>query len=512
MRRLGIAFLVLALGLLSRARAFAGDGAFESFRVPENAFHSWVLTLDGVGSWDHTTQGAVRARTSRADGRGASEFRARRESERWSRSVDALVTAAVDRNHSADETSPLPGDPLALVSNSGHVDFGVQQIRITGSERHFATGLPLFLGGTASLSNRFQQQNQKSISDSSLSVPSARRHFHDKSLDTNYDVMQFAASLDVGVGHVRNATGYFEARVLEERLRKAGALSRALSGAARQRLAAIFYARDAVELTRDRPASSAWAAIESVLREDGALDERGIPSGTWLDASSPFLHGFDPDPSGLPVSPVVRQTGASASASIHWQRFREHAHFASTYADRVDSAAVVLTNDAGSGSGNFFQHSASQLAFGLDGDFHRSLSDRLQFDVRGSAEWPFAGSNRIFTSAAGAVLSWCVADRWLATTSSDYAYESERSASGRTIRRSRASSLRAGLEYFVTDRLGVTASLLQRWSHEDGEAGGPLPTPLTDLLESGGQFDFGLTYRLSGFARIADVFPVTTAP
>ena len=50
--------------------------------------------------------------------------------------------------------------------------------------------------------------------------------------------------------------------MLEDRLREAGVIGRALSTAARERLAAITYERFAVAEVRERPARTLWEAIE----------------------------------------------------------------------------------------------------------------------------------------------------------------------------------------------------------------------------------------------------------
>jgi hypothetical protein len=80
-----------------------------------------------------------------------------------------------------------------------------------------------------------------------------------------------AASASAGWGRVRNATGIYDALVLEERLLGTGALTRALSPAARRRLADVMYLRGALDTVRERPGRFLWQEIERVLSEDGAL-------------------------------------------------------------------------------------------------------------------------------------------------------------------------------------------------------------------------------------------------
>ena len=114
----------------------------------------------------------------------------------------------------------------------------------------------------------------------------------------------------VGWGRVRDATGVYDARVLEERLQRAGALSHPLSAGARRHLAELLYGRSDFDQVPERPAKYLWREVGRILREDGALPEGDWDPWAWISAFGPYLGAGRAYPRDLvPASPVLRFTG-----------------------------------------------------------------------------------------------------------------------------------------------------------------------------------------------------------
>src|SRR5258706_9112824 len=63
----------------------------------------------------------------------------------------------------------------------------------------------------------------------------------------------------VGLGRVRDATWVYTARVIEDRLRRDGVLTRALTHESRQKLADLLTLGDAYDVLHARPAKGLWA-------------------------------------------------------------------------------------------------------------------------------------------------------------------------------------------------------------------------------------------------------------
>ena len=230
--------------------------------------------------------------------------------------------------------------------------------------------------------------------------------------DWRYDHVT-AGSTALGLGRVRDATAVYELSILEQRLLETGALTRPLSPAARQQLAALFYLRGSYGSFRERPARFLWKDVERVLRDDGALGAEGLDGYSILRAGEPVYGGSGSRRDGLPASPIARLRGFFVGATltdIHQQ----------TIERRDDSRFNQdVVNDVVQPPSNLHQSERAEAHFdrvlaGPSAEFHRPMGGRWQVDAAGQALFPTRKQDKGLDISNGGSVTALLADRWLA--------------------------------------------------------------------------------------------------
>jgi hypothetical protein len=212
-------------------------------------------------------------------------------------------------------------------------------------------------------------------------------------------------------GRVRNATGVYDARVLEQRLREMGALSHPLSAEARRRLIALMYLRYDYDAFRERSGKSLWERVEEMLREDGAIADSGVDARAIQRAGeSEVSRAVSPD--GLPRSPVLRLTGGYFAGEITDQ----HRNFLARTDASLSAQQILGGVPQPPITGDFNSRSEQPFDLVMAGGvarYDRPLGDRWPLR-RGGRVWPLRP--RLTASGQlqrrGDVL---VSDRWFAT-------------------------------------------------------------------------------------------------
>jgi hypothetical protein len=279
------------------------------------------------------------------------------------------------------------------------------------------------------------------------------------------------ASAWLGLGQVRDATPVQQAHELEARLLRTGALTRALSDEARQKLAALYAVGGDLGRAHERPEKYFWRELERVLREDGAL----APGS--LDAYD-VLRLFEP------ISPAkgtfFRRTGFFVGPAVTVATNRDHATF-----ERTQSATFYTADTVVATASSSFQETenfrSDVLFTSFQAEFHRPLNPRWQLDswssvgIRESGEFPFVQN--------ALSLGYLHADRWLGIVRADQSAQ----AIGHSRHLDRWDvNLGGELYYFLEDSWALRFVANERQSRAPGR------------FDRRGDFALSLTWIVSG--------------
>lgn len=386
---------VVILGA-SRARAQDPEADFDGFRIPD---HRWrTLNADASGSFypSRASNGTGDMRREDLNARLGSRFATERDSDLLQHALSAQVS--FDARRSLDREAGT--ESFSEFQRDGRLNTTGELWRLSAELRRYAAGTPLAVSVSVAASGIYQQRWYRTSSwayqpgDSSWTderrKETSRRRQHDESV-----------SVTLGMGHVRDATGIYNACVLERRLEEAGVLQRPLSAEGRQRLAGLFYARPAYQTVHDRSDRFFWRDVERVLREDGAI-EGGLDA--WAVMRINEATG--------PVAGVLRKTGIFAGPIVRG-RFRQWGQTtALLYDDHAfrGGVAYAFVN----GSDLDLSQSDEDVALGGRVEYHAPLGTRWQVDGEHETLAPVLHVRKGLTTATSAQLSYLVADRWLA--------------------------------------------------------------------------------------------------
>jgi hypothetical protein len=381
-----------------------------------------------------------------------------------------------------------------------------ESFSLSGTQRWWPSSGPLHAVAAASAMGDYGQSWNWTRWDQHISTayqdPAATLRFEEKDAWRAWN-HQASASAGFGVGRTRDATGAYEARLLEDRLRDAGLLSRPLSAKARQDLATLLTVRRDVSSTHENPAAIVWAAIQRILAADSALRDEALSAGDWFRLTEPWFArpGRSLDATLVPVSPVLRLRGWMLETRVEGRTGESvnHQSAASSEYDIGSPPHSVSSMD---------QRDATcwdRAVAGLAGEAHWPLGMRLQVDASASALADLRPGQHGIDQHANAAASWLAAPRWLATLTLTQV---------RTCFSGRGTSLAddtwsvqygADAQYAVTDHVSATLGFAQ--SH--GRQGrGPSSASSSRSINNRGGVTLGLTYRFAGRASAPGLFPV----
>ncbi|HET9325727.1 MAG TPA: hypothetical protein VFQ05_03045 [Candidatus Eisenbacteria bacterium] len=397
----GVVFTVV---MAASGPAAADD--FDDFRIPAHDLIDWRVQLGLDGSQVFQSIPVRNASDRSLAGRAGTGFVWLSDSDPMMSQVSLLVTAAGLGRWTHQET-------FGFGYLDGEDRRGVEDWNASFTHRRYpgrAIGIELSVFGSGSYRQQWsglRQDVRQVIGGSSI------RDVGRASAEQWDYATAVSTRLMIGVGHVRDASSIYEARVLEERLLETGGLTRSLSPAARQKLAALLTTRFQYEFFRERPARAIWDRIEDILREDGVLADGGLTPDAVLRAGEPHTRGgLMPDV--VPRSPVLRRVGGFVGPSL----LDQHA----SYVTRIDASSFTQTSVDDSlwtpvtGSSSYQQDATNDETFlGMRGEYYRPLGMSWQADVSGEALFPTrSGVDGTLGSASGR-LSWMLADHWEAS-------------------------------------------------------------------------------------------------
>jgi hypothetical protein len=312
---------LLVLAMWATPLAARADD-YSEFRIPPHHVMGWSGTLSTSGNRSTSTVTGFGSsnNSSRAfQGTGSSTFSWLSDSDPARTSIGVSVLASGDGTWgSADQSIPA-----GVSSSSSDTRRGTESWSASLGQRYYPWAVPVGLDLNVVGIGQYQQSwsHADAQTHGNLIPPTVTVEHTSGERWLYRTVVQTDAA--VGIGRVRDATGVYDAQVLESRLRESGALARPLSREGRRRMAALLYLRADYSKFRERPDKYLWDRVEDILREDGALGDSGLDARSIQRAGEPDI--FSPSAAGLPRSPVLRQAGAFIGAAL----FDFHEHFSS---------------------------------------------------------------------------------------------------------------------------------------------------------------------------------------
>lgn len=485
--------------VLVTAGAAAAD-EFDDFRIPEHSLHDWRLELQVNG-----------ARTKRNDpyeldedvrGRGTTFFR-------WLSDSDPAFTSAIvaltgegigewSHNHS------LPPFPEASVDREAR--YVAETWRVSAFTRRYPWDAPLGFSVGASLEGFYQQSWSHTRSEMTQILGGVRFGNRQRTDGHAWSPLHSSVvNLAVGWGRVRDASGVYEARLLEQRLLETNALARPLSDGTRRRLAALLTVRRDYENQHDRAAKLLWRRVAEILEEDGALSDTGLDPYSTLRAGEPHARaGLEND--DLPRTPFLRNVGFFVGPTLHDSHLKQvaNADNSSSFESTQDDSVVA--------SGSSQSSQRDEVVFdntyaGLVAEAHRPLGLSWQADVFGRVLFPLRESySQGMTTLAAGNLSWMVSDRWEVAGSASY----QRGQAGNQDSPQPDSwSWRYGIQatWYVEDRLALTFNVDEIQWKIDYPGSDPLQS---DPYQRSAQLSLGLSYRILGGFEAPGLIPRET--
>jgi hypothetical protein len=403
---------VSAAGLLVPAALRADP--FDEFRVPDHRTLNWTASGSGSGQRQlYDNSGLYVPRDAGVDRFHEGALSSRIE---WGRHTDPAVTtlrAAVglSGHRQTIERSRLSVIDTRILTHEEHSVSrrAAEYLEVNAYRDQFLTSAPLLwrISVGAVISDE-QQWSSRDLRAETTDVGFQDGTFSEQASRQKRYSSALTSAVGIGAGRVRNATGLYEALVLERRLRAAGAIARPLSPEARRRLGALMYVRTAYTGTRDRPARDLWEEIARILRDDGAIEEPPSPAVT-LRLMEPFF-GSDvaTGPDGLPDSPIARLVGAQVVFELQNRHLRESAHLESSnsFDSFFDGAPPYRST-----SSTVSKWTYDDVRVAVTAAYQRPLGLRWQLELTGSA---VTAARRSLAADYFAIAraTWLVTDRW----------------------------------------------------------------------------------------------------
>jgi len=502
--RLRRAAAALTLAFAATAPAWADE--FDDFRIPEHRALSWTGSLSGSGS---RNRGSAGLGASTSSNRNGSLGGMASTGLLWYQDSDPTFTffnvnAAVQGSRfgsSSESQSATPIPTTSLDESEEHDESVQERWSVSASHRRYPWTVPIGFSLALSAAGNYDQAWGSRDAQSSDRTPTSAVDFTRQRQDETwmYGTNVNATAL-TGVGRVRDATGVYDAMVLESRLRETGVVTRDLTIAARQRLTDLMYARGDVTSTHDRAAREVWRGIERILRDDGALAEGGLDGYSVFRAAEPHMRAFfGTSPDGVPRSPVQRLRGGLVGIIVRGDHFDERRRaeinqFEQYTFDGVPQPPSSMTVN------QRLERSESSALGGVQAEYHRPLGARWQVDARGEVGIPLTEKDVSLATSERASVAFMVAERWLASAYVEHLWRDETRTAGPTAGDFWRWAYAFEIDYYLEDRttLSLRFTEMQNW-HRGDPSGESSDFDAVHRYGSNGQIFAGISYRFAGW-------------
>ncbi len=495
MKRYFLPALVLACLFPFPGRARSDD--FADFRIPTHQVLSWTGSLDGWWRGSTNDLATIRGRSGYLSGATGSDFNRFTDGETGFTDLFLSANFGGTRSNFRDSRyEQLPSltrssnQRSSLRSTSEREEVGYSFGRYLGRA-------PIELGADARALNDQTQGWNNWRTVSSETDPFSTTDYWSES-DTRSRQANTVVSLRprVGLGRVRDATGVYTARVIEERLRGDGVLTRPLSHEARQKLVDLLTLRYSYDVLHVRPGKGLWAEIERIVGDDGALAPGGLDASSTQHAGESLLEavgGRSAD--GLPGTIVFRLRGARAGAFLSGVHQR-----GTSFEERSDQSQFTFDGvPQPIFSSRFSQSSAASsdaVDAGLQAEWHRPVGLRVQLDASADTSVPLRPQDTGLNVAMNGQASWMIADRWLVRGFVGQRRNIRQNAEDGTTREDTwAFTLVGQASYEVEDHVTIQLRV------DDTQNGARQPAaglPGSRTYRRGQSVTLGLSYRFAG--------------
>jgi len=495
---------------ISRA---AADSDFSDFRIPKNRALLWTGGLNARANGQDLSVSTRESSAGDLNAGASTRFQWFSDSDPALTALDVDLAAQGFRQHRTSMTQSVVPTTSTFNADEASEREMFEGVTLTAGHRRYPWAIPLGFEVSVRLSGDYSQRWSSLSAEALTLTPSNRiQTTNEYSSETWRYANSISVSASTGWGRVRNATGIYDALVMERRLLETGALRRPLSGTGRQRLAEVLYLRGALDTVRERPGRVLWREIERVLAEDGALQEGGLDPYSVLRGAEPHLGATDRlTADGVPISPVIRLTGAYVGLRL----LDQHANLLERQDVGMFSEVIVdgvSTTGSSSLSGRT-SATADDVQGGPVGEIHVPIGPPWQLDAAGAALLGLRKQENQLRVDSYLSLAWLAADRWAATASTSYAWLDDDRTDGPTAEDFWAWSIGIGMgvSWYFEDRTAIelSASHAQQWRR--GVAGDPAPSPDSHFYSRRFAASLGVTYRFAGWIATPGFFPAATA-
>jgi hypothetical protein len=294
-----------------------------------------------------------------------------------------------------------------------------------------------------------QHQRVRYADDQTYGAPPVDGTWSHDGIDQHLESLHANVSVGAGWGRVRDASVVYDAHVMEERLRDAGALTRPLSSAARQRLAALLAVSPAYSAAHERPDRFVWRDIEGILRDDDALADGGLDAYAVMKAREDYRFRGFPRALGWFVGPVL-----SASHQRDDHRLDHESSYLSYSGGSLDYSDRSSVTER-------YDDEYDRIWAGGQVEYHRPLGWVGQVDASAHASTPVRPGDSGLQAGFSGSASWFVAERWSVTpeVGGSRSYFAPRGGQDRLQDDSWSRSCGVTLDFHIEDRLSLGLAL-----------------------------------------------------
>ena len=323
--------------------------------------------------------------------------------------------------------------------------------------------------------------------------------------DRQTDYYSYYASGETGIGwgRVRDATGLYQAYILEERLRELGRITGELTAGSRRKLADLFYTRPDYFANFERPDRYFWRDIEEILQADPALTGP-LDAYAMYRVAEEYVTTVGPRFSGIRLSFM-----AIGRHSRNIYRYTERS-FRTEISDTSATTDTLIFE-----SRKNIRHS-DQFWIGPEFEANVPLSLRWQLTLSSNLSRRIQKPGAGFFWANEIEAEWAIFDRMAVS----YMFDHVRMVRDPLDRNVDHGSLwffghEVNVEYFVENRLSFHVSATQSQEYQDNYRLYIPADPTFRTITRDIGISLGFSYALAGGSRwnwTPDYLPRTSQP
>jgi hypothetical protein len=270
--------------------------------------------------------------------------------------------------------------------------------------RRYLPGSAFALGLTAAWVGAEERAWYRRESRDEIALPSGslRSETNNRS-DYEYQDWWLRTGASAGLGRVRAVHGVEQARILEDRLLRSGALERRLARSALEELSRLFYLRPSLAAAYERSDKVFWEEVERVLVREGAIAE---PLSAY-----DLMRAGEPDAAVIGRSRNLRQVGWHAGLACVLVASRSFRDYESWSVARL-YANDTLYSEGRDSTASRSRSDPDEVQVGGGIEYHAAPGLAWQVDAWASCFTPTRDLGDAFDLQSQAEVSYRVADRW----------------------------------------------------------------------------------------------------